>query len=228
MNLKRKNLLVVIISLLMISHSTFVVGQDEENDEALTAANFDLVATTNDVLYVDSVVYMMDQSPLSIFSEYKKILFDGSVTDSYKLKDRATCARIGLKDKEYSAQWVIVDSVLYLSDVSFLYAVGKKMVIPRMVKDKMDFQLIDCVIGDKYYKMLETLTGTGFMQKKLLVYSNVPVSRFGLMPAVWVNGVFHIKRVIDPLLETLEEWEKVPYKQLTFQAGRLITAKDVE
>ncbi|MDD4822060.1 MAG: hypothetical protein PHI48_05830 [Bacteroidales bacterium] len=226
MNLKGNGWSVVLVSFFLMSHFPVAMAQEEENNEPLTAATFDLVAATNDVIYLDSVAHMMDQSPLSCFSEYKKILFDGTVIDTDKLIQRATCARIGLKDKEYSAQWVIVDSLLYLSDVSFLYAIGKKMVIPMMVKDKMVFQEIDGVIGDKYYKMLETLTESRFMQKKLLVYSNVPVSRFGLMPAGWFNGVLNIKRVIDPLKETLEEWEKVPYRQLTFKTGRLIAVED--
>ena len=229
MKLKRKSLYLLLISLFLTSHISVIVAQEEEAEAMeLTAANFDLVAATNDVVYIDSVVHMMDQSPLSPFSEYKNILFDGSVTETYKLKDRGTCAAIGLKDKEYSAEWVVVDSVLYLSDVSFLYAVGKKKVIPKMVNGKMTVDLIDCVITDKIYKMLEVLTDTKFIGKKLLVYSNVPVSRFGLMPAVWVNGVINIKRVIDPLQETLEEWEKVPYRQYTFKSGRLIGVEDVK
>lgn len=227
--LKRKSLYMLLISLFLSNHISVIMAQEEETEAMeLTAANFDLVAATNDVVYIDSVVHMMDQSPLSPFSEYKKILFDGSVTETYKLKDRGTCARIGLKDKEYSAEWVVVDSVLYLSDISFLYAVGKKKVIPKMINGKLTVELIDCVISDKNYKMLEVLTDTKFIRKMLLVYSNVPVSRFGLMPAVWVNGVINIKRVIDPLQETLEEWEKVPYRQLTFESGRLIDAKDVK
>ncbi len=186
MKFKRKNLLVALICLLMIGQSKVAVAQDEENDEALTAANFDLVATTNDVLYIDSVVHMMDQSPLSPFGEYKKILFDGSVTEKYTLKERGTCAAIGLKDKEYSAEWVVVDSMLYMSDVSFLYAVGKKMVIPKMVNGKLEVDLIDCVISDKYYQSLEILTRSKFLNRKFLIYSNVPVSRFGLMPCSMV------------------------------------------
>ncbi len=225
--MNKKNLYPLLVCMLLISNLSMVSAQeDDEEPITLTAATFDLAAATNDVIYIDSVAHLMDQSPLSTFPEYKKILFDGTVADFYKLMPRATSARIGLKDKEYSAQWVLVDSMLYLSDVSFLYAIGKKMVIPMMVKDKMVFQEIDGVIGDKYYKMLEILTESRFMQKKLLVYSNVPVSRFGLMPAGWFNGVLNIKRVIDPLKETLEEWEKVPYRQLTFKTGRLIAVED--
>ena len=227
--MNKKNLYPLLVCMLLISNLSMVSAQeDDEEPITLTAATFDLAAATNDVIYIDSVAHLMDQSPLSTFPEYKKILFDGTVADFYKLMPRATSARIGLKDKEYSAQWVLVDSMLYLSDVSFLYAVGKKKVIPSMVKDKVEIQVIDCVIGDQYYKMLETLTGTKFMQKRLLVYSNVPVSRFGLMPAGWFNGVLNIKRVIDPLKETLEEWEKVPYRQLTFEGGRLTEMREVK
>ena len=77
--MNKKNLYKLLICLLLISNISIVSAQEEDAEAiTLTAATFDLAAATNDVIYLDSVVHMMDQSPLSSFPEYKKILFDGS------------------------------------------------------------------------------------------------------------------------------------------------------
>lgn len=177
---------------------------------------FRRIAETSDRLYLNdsSSFYLMDQSPLKVFHNYRDIY------DTYhEFAPVEFDMLIGSfippgPNTSYYVHWLLIDSTLYLADINF-------------------FEDVSTVFSNnEQYRVMEELAREKFNKRKIGEY-HLPKSiriEEGLMPAVWVSNVFLIKKARDSKPreypeESLESWIKEPCMELVFRKGRLVSMK---
>ncbi len=239
--MRRYGYFLLIIPLIK-SLSAFVEAQQSldrrEHSEFMTKAR------TNDLLYInDTVVYLMNKSPLEAFPGYKDIYA------SYNLSKPISWTWIPYgaevmrhPEATYQAIWCLRDSALYLSDIVFfqVYFCEYKSTFPY----------------DEQYKLMEKLTGVEFDENQSPLSGNPFRHRntIGMMPATWssdtilikmsrgqylggqgrwislycpdLNDTIRIKRSA-PTME-LDKWRKTPSEELVFKNGKLISKKTTD
>lgn len=167
---------------------------------------------SSDYFYENGVRYLMDHSPLSVFSDYKKLFPEISLKE-------VTYASIGygplLQDKNYVVVWKLVNDSLYLSDISFLVGAEKEWA------NNLD--------RDLAYDRLSVMVKSDF--DTLSNISQIaPVSYKGVILASWVTDTLYVKPVRPTYTKDMlneEEagpaWLAVPYERLIFKDGVLVS-----
>lgn len=164
-------------------------------------------ALSSDRLYENGVLYLMTRSPLTPFPEYKKVFPEVPLCEiSY--------ASVGygplIQDKNYVAEWKLVNDTLYLSDVTFLVEGWEQL-------DRKEA-----------YARIATLVHGQF--DRLNSASDVaPVSTEGVIYASWFTDTLYVKkaRLATPLELSSEEtsgpaWLSAPHERLVFRNGILV------
>ncbi|MEA4995733.1 MAG: hypothetical protein VB079_04485 [Petrimonas sp.] len=198
-------------------------------------------AKTTDMLYLnDTVLYLMTKSPLEVFSGYKNLY--ASYKEIHPVEISVPIiSQLPPSDKTtYQVIWVLKDSNLYLTDISF-YSIdfcNYKSVFPN----------------NEQYKLMEKLTKVKFDEKYPIPSGNPPLTfhnSIGMMPAKWFNDTILIKISASQYLggqgkelpiycsdandtiwikrpaQTMEvdKWLKIPSEELVFKNGKLISRK---
>lgn len=171
-------------------------------------------AKTPDLLYInDTVVYLMDKSPLERFSNYKNLFASYKQIYMVEVNVEFGAEIPPLRDTPYQVIWSLKDGKLYLSDINF-YSIWPS-------KYKSVFS------NNEQYKLMEKLTKVNFDKTKRPLSSNPyrHVNKIGMMPAKWLNDTLLIKRAVKPH-EDINKWLiSTPCEELVFKNGKLISKK---
>jgi hypothetical protein len=109
----------------------------------------------------------------------------------------------------YYAHWLLIDSVLYLSEIKFFEDPSAILPFPNL-----------------QYRLMEEMTQVKFNKDVGSKYHlpNSILSEEGLMPAVWVSNVFLVKNIRKDK-ENVELWLKTSCIELVFQKGKLVSMR---
>ncbi len=174
-------------------------------------------AKTSDLLYLnDSISYLMNQSPLRVFSKYKNLYDSYKEITFVRLKHELGSEIPPSDHTTYQVIWYLKDSVLYLSDIKFysLRICDYKSVFPN----------------NEQYKLMEKLTKVKIDKTKRPLSSDPfrHTNTIGMIPANWFNDTLLIKRARDSF-EDIEKWLlSTPLEELVFKNGKLISIKTTD
>jgi len=190
------------------------IPKNEHNVKNKNFINFVKVAETSDMLYLNdsSSYYLMNESPLKAFSDYRDI-FDAYyeyVPIDFDMGAGSFIPPRG--NTSYWTQWFLTNDTLYISNIKFFKDPSKVFPIP-----------------DIQYTILEGLTQVKFNNDLIRKY-DIPdriLSKKGLMPAIWVNDIFVIKKTREAN-EDYELWMKTPCIELVFKNGKLISERTTD
>jgi len=204
----KKISIIIVVFLLIYNSNDFIKAQsiDKKYYEFLHKAK------TSDLLYINgSVAFLINKSPLEIFSEYKNLY------DSYKevvpveLKIEFGTEIMPLNNTTYQVIWYLKDSILYLTDIKF-YSISI-----------CDYKSV--FSNNEQYKLMEKLTKVN-IDKSMRPLSNDPyrhVNTIGMMPTNWLNDTLLIKRARESF-EDIEKWLlSTPCDKLIFRNGKLVS-----
>ena len=184
-----------------------ITGQKNDNARKTNAElpeQFVHEARTPDYLCWNDTVYLMSQSPLSTYANYKNIYDEFPEISAANIQIQYGAGIEPLGDKYY-LDWIIRDSMLYLQDVGFYFLLKEKIkkIFPR----------------NEQYGVLEKLTRVKFSRKN--ISAGAPQ---GLMPATWFSGNIQLKARIRKK-ESIGSWLGQPFFELTFQNGKIESAR---
>ncbi len=198
---------------------------------------------TTDILYInDTVVYLMDKSPLEVFSGYKDLYALSNLPQTADLPWMPFGVRVN-RPATYNVIWCLRDSMLYLSDIDISNA--------SFCEYKSFFP------NNEQYTLMEKLTKMKFDKKYPLPYSSRPLTyhnTIGMMPATWCNDTILIKisrgqylggrgeplpiycpdindtiRIKRPARSMeIDKWIKIPSEELVFKNGKLISRETTD
>lgn len=163
---------------------------------------------TVDRFYWNGEEYALYRSPLIFFKGYKTIY---PQVHNYEISF-GPGGPIEV-DKNYSVNWAIVDNMLYLCDIDFTYFEFKED-IPKIFP------------GNEQYKIMEELTGINFRILWVFTKIGTPISSFGVIPALWMNGALYVKDMYKSERD-YSQWLDAPVKKLVFKQGELISVDEV-
>lgn len=227
-----------LIFLLINSLIGFVEPNQLPKSKNINLSEFIKKSKTTDIVYInDTVVYLMDKSPLEVFPDYKDIYESFNLPQPPSLPWMPYGARVNLP-ATYHAVWCLKDSMLYLSDIEIQNA---------SICDYKSF-----FPNNEQYTLMEELTKGKFDKKYPLPHSSRPWTyhnTIGMMPAKWCNDTILIKisttqylggqgrlrpfycpdlndtiwykRPAPPM--ELGKWIKIPGEELVFKNGKLIS-----
>ena len=227
-----------LLLIFLLVSSSFIISRQPPRDIILS--EFISKARTNDVLYInDTVVYLMNKSPLEAFPGYKDLYA------SFDLPQVIPWIPYGVRVNRrgtYHVIWCLRDSMLYLSDIDITHA--------SFCEYKSFFP------NNEQYKLMEELTKVEF-DKSYPLPSGNPLTyhnTIGMMLATWSNDTILIKissgqylggqgewrsfycadlndtiwyKRPAPLLE-LDKWMKIPSEELIFKNGKLISMRTTD
>lgn len=163
---------------------------------------------TLDVFHYNGTKHLMRTSPLDIFSRHKNLY-----PEIPNVEIEAIAGTMGFVDKNYAAEWIIIDSILYLSNINFddCFSMDPK-VIEKLYPNK-----------EQYIRM-EKLTGEKFKKYKPK-NKEIQVSDPGhLLRASWFTGTLYIKKPLDyEHNESYPNWLRTVFYRLTLKNGKLIS-----
>jgi hypothetical protein len=165
-------------------------------------------ANTVDGIYWKGRMYMCNVSPLSSYfslsplGDYKALYDDLPSYHVYTSLPRTA-------DKNYVANWIIINKHLYLFDV------GPYITIDSIIN--VDISRVEKFLNTKF-------------SKDILPVSDKKDKRFknGVIPAVWFTDTLYIKRFPNEGEDALEnEYKNEKFTRLVFDKGRLIEERTV-
>lgn len=158
---------------------------------------------TSDVIFLDSIRCLMDRSPLHGLKGYEYLLPIGLTMIDPPFPPGTT----GDEEKQYAAIWTLADSTLYLSAIDGIRTNPRVYMSTKYIPEMKKF-----LIGKKALKKDET-----------------PLDKTPIR-ATWVTGVFYVKKAVDKPWEFFDwgAWNKSPFTELTFDKGKLVSAKEIE
>jgi|GEM_PF-2779580 hypothetical protein len=209
----RKISCVLFIFLLINNLSNFIKAQSRDKKYYEFMHN----AKTPDLLYLnDSITYLMNKSPLEIFSGYKNLYDSYQEIVMVELKMEFGTEIHPFDNASYQVIWCLRDSILYLSDIKF-YSINihdYKSIFPN----------------NEQYKLMEKLTKVDFDTTKPPLSSDPFRHRntIGMMAARWLNDTLLIKKSRESF-EDIDKWIETPCEELIFKNGKLISmeTKDI-
>lgn len=154
---------------------------------------------TNDRMFMDSLRYLMDVTPLAGFKNYEK-MYNGPFNTPFPAYRSCT---VGKMDKLYAPQWALLDDSLYLYAVDYDV---RAVVEPGMSRD--------------LNRLIEKLVGKKFIRDKRCRGLPLDSLSDGLLSASWFSGVLRIKlpnetQIWGESLEDLfwkdKEWVNLPF-----------------
>lgn len=207
--------------ILIVIFSMQLFSQNNEADTILVIRDdFYLeVVKTDDELYIysDSDKYIMSQSPLSSFNEFKKIYQNHNfpkypvlITDAY--------GATGFDDKIFQCIWLIKNKQLYLCDILF----NDKEFDDKEKGRKDQFSIMEKFTGEKFETQYNYISLGG---RKI----------HGLMHATWFTDTLFVKKAFthqrgldyENYEKNFEKWVKSAYLQLIFEKGILMDMKGI-
>lgn len=203
-------LLIAILSVFAIcSH-----GQSYEDStcENSTGNNFLILSNTNDQLYWENECYLMNRFPLSFFPGYDSLYCSVPTVDCIywlTIGDHSLAS-----EKNYSIDWMLIDSVLYLGRINF-YAIGTD----QKAKGYFPF--------NEQYKKMEKLTGIRFASQSGLFTRPLQIGPLGIMPATWFTGTLYVQKIKDRN-EPLDDWTKKSFWRILFRRGKLVAVDEID
>lgn len=221
----------------------FIDAQQLPKSKNVNSSEFMKKSKTTDIVYInDTVIYLMDKSPLEVFSGYKDLYASFNLPQPPSLPWMPYGARVNLP-AAYHVMWCLRDSMLYLSDIVIQNA---------GICDYKSF-----FPNNEQYPLMEELTKVKFDKKYPLPHNSCPWiyhNTIGMMPATWYNDTILIKisttqylggqgrlrpyycpdlndtiwykRPAPPI--KLDKWEKIPSEELVFKSGKLIFRKTTD
>lgn len=188
---------------------------------------------SNDWVYWESQkpveYYVINQTPLKSLSGYDT-LYSPSVSSTLPT------------EKNYSVIWEIVDSQLYLCNIDFNIlrgwgSSGSMEIENEKLKAAYEKMEDEYYPDGKKYRIMEQFTGNEY--QKNLVRTAWPPKPQGVIPAVWVDGTFLLKKNIDKETipvesepdpsnlgtpdEYIRAFENAPTFKVTFSKGRIVS-----
>lgn len=169
--------------------------------------------------------YAVNQTPLRTISGYDTLY--KKVTPTFSPPDM-----IPTPEKPYSVTWEIVGKQLYLCDIVFDVLRGwGEYDLPNEDTQEMRKYTDDAFYpnGAKY-RIMEQFTGVKFQKDR--VRTAWPIKPQGVIPAVWVNGTFLLKKneteipvIVEPELTTGYRLaiNSAPTIKVTFSKGRIVS-----
>ena len=173
-------------------------------------------AKTSDLLYInDSIVYLMNKSPLETFSGYKDLYNSYKEIVLIELKMELGGEIPPFNNTRYQVIWCLRDSILYLSDIKF-YSVRNcdyKVLFP----DNEQYKLMEKLTKVDFDRTKHPLSGDPFRHRNTI----------GMMPAIWSNDTLLIKRSRESF-EDIDKWIETPCEELIFKNGKLISMRTTD
>ena len=160
-------------------------------------------ANTNDHLMWNDQIYMCNKSPISSFKGYNHFNLYPNVTKMIGEFGEMT------QDKEYKICWGIVDSMLYLCDIHYI------------------FYQDDTYEDKKRHLPIEKLTGQKFSPPNFEVpeYLKEKINPRGVILAKWFSGKLYIKPLeyLNKSYENLKTHEEIDlyYYCIRFKEGKI-------
>lgn len=166
-----------------------------------------------DELFWNGKSYFISKSPIEEFPRFREFFRDIPMESSV---DRIQFFEIGVerRDKNYSIQWKLVDSTLYLSDIYFY-----------TLKDPKKDLLLFFTDENEPYQRMEKYIDRKF-DRRNSVGRLKPISTYGVIPATWFSGSFLIKTPFPSGNLTFDNWMHSPFTELTFSSGKLIKVEN--
>ncbi len=234
----------LLIFLLINGTVGFIEAQQFPIPKDRYAFEFLKKSKTTDVLYInDTVVYLMNKSPLEVFPGYKDLYASFNLPQPSGLPWIPFGVRVNHLFTAYRAVWCLRDSMLYLSDIEIPLAsfCDYKSFFPN----------------NEQYALMEKLTKVKFDKKYPLPYKDelyLYHNTIGMMPANWCNDTILIKisrgqylggqgmelPIFCPDLNDtilikrparsmeLDKWKKIPSEELVFKNGKLISRETTD
>ncbi|MGL4292512.1 MAG: hypothetical protein ACRCSQ_02890 [Bacteroidales bacterium] len=178
----------------------------------------DLLSDDTDALIIGNQRYLINKSPLYIFTGYKDIYpeipkseinFD-IATDTYDY------------DMNYKPHWQIRGDSLMLTGISLNtdgeYTAdnnGKQQYNIQLREER--YKRMEKLVNKKFDKMSVPKEDKEFLRQK---------DSSGFMFASWVSGIYYIKSINDTHL-TLESWSKEPMLKLTLKDGKVVKSEKI-
>lgn len=163
---------------------------------------------TNDMMFLDSVRYLMDKTPLAVFGEYLSAVFGERIIDS----PGYPVFTVGEDDKYYMGVWEILDSTLYLTQISDV------LDVPRLRS-----------FGDSAYYSIEKLVHGKFEKTDVVERRALHATSRGALPAYWYSGRLTIKKANNTPTEGPEiPWYDLPVWELSFDKGKLVGVRGIK
>lgn len=211
----KKACCILLILFLIKSFTPFIAAQQPSRNKAYY--EFMRNAKTSDLLYInDSVVYLMNKSPLRVFSGYLDLYDSYKEVTPVEIRIEVFGAQIPpKKNKKYQVIWNIKDNILYITDIRF-YSISLA-----------DYDLV--FPDNEQYRALEKLTKVNF-DKTIPPLSNYPslqINKIGMMPATWLNDTILVKRARKSF-EDIDKWFETPCEKLIFKNGKLISRETTD
>lgn len=209
----KKYCYILFILLLVFSSNSFVYAQSINKKYYEFIRN----AKTPDVLYVnDSIVYLINKSPLDAFPGYKSLYSRYKEIATVELKVEFGTEIHPFNNTTYQVIWCLKDNMLYLSDIYF-YSIANH-----------DYASI--FPNNEQFKLMKKLTKVDFDTTKPPLTSDPfkHSNTIGMMPATWFNDTLFIKRARKSF-EDIEKWLlSTPSEELIFENGKLISKKTTD
>lgn len=160
---------------------------------------------SSDILLFEGGKYLLEKTPLNVFPGYDKIYPE--------LPDVAIeiLPGYGSMDKDYEVEWLLIDSVLYMTNIRFEYCLGLD---PEKAKEFFP--------NDEQFIRMEKLTQRKFEKYKYLKGFTYIPNPYGVIEGDWISGVYYIKKPMN-INEPKENWYLAPSYRLEFEKGKLIS-----
>lgn len=171
---------------------------------------YDFSDGTLDILNMDGIKYSMEQSPLNVFKGYIKLY------PEIPMVIEETMPGSRYTDKNYAIDWILVDNLLYLSDIHFR---------SYLLKDSVYIIKYFSNNNEKFARM-ERLTQRKFEKYKYLKEFTYIPNPYGVLEASWVTDTIYIKKPYRHN-ESYEGWKATPSYRLVFNKGKLMSMSEV-
>ena len=160
-------------------------------------------ANTYDEVKWNDTIFMCSMSPLCFFDNYRKIYPNIPFFHVQSSQPK-------FQDKNYTANWTIVNDRLYLYDIEFFSQ--------RFYLNKKESKIFD----EEYpirFQAIEQLTGKKFQQDKSLDKE--------VIFADWFSGTMYLKRYQDDDDKSSVDCDYLcePYHKITFQNGKIVSVE---
>ena len=187
-----------------------------------------------DVIYWKSrkpdAFYAVDQTPLKTIPGYDTL---------YKKATPTFCPPdlIPTPEKPYSITWEIIDKQLYLCDIVFdvLRGWGEIDLPTKDTKEMRKYTDDAFFPNGAKYQIMEQFTGIKFQKDR--IHTAWPIKPQGVIPALWVNGSFLLKKnetkipvILEPELTTGYRLaiNNAPTIKVTFSKGRIVSVEHLK
>ena len=173
-----------------------------------TSESYQFFDGSSDILIFDGEKYLLEKTPLDVFPEYDKIYPELP----YVLIE--ILPGYGSMDKNYEVEWILTDSMLYLSNITFEYCLGLD---PGNAKEIYP--------NNEHFVRMEKLTQRKFEKYNYLKGFIYIPNPHGVIKADWVTGIIHMKKP-QGKNESYKSWAVAPSYRLVFKKGKLISKSE--